>query len=115
MDRFVHALTHVRIPRDETDLDEYGQPAEDDPVETAIRGLVQPRSAREMDDDRSAGAEVADHVIFLPLMDLAASDAFEYAGERYQVLGIRRFEYGRLAHLEVDARRVAGAVVGVGS
>lgn len=117
MTMFVHSLTHIRTPRSMSTLDDYGQPTPGAPVETTgILGLVQPRAARERDDHRSAGAEVADHVIFLPIgTDVDSSDAFEKDGERYEVLGVRRFDFGGLAHLEVDARRISGAEVPGGS
>jgi len=113
MTMFIHSLIHIRTPRSMSTLDDYGQPADGTPVETTgILGLVQPRAAREMDDHRSAGAEVADHVIFLPIgTDVDSTDAFEKDGERYEILGVRRFDFGGLAHLEVDARRVAGTEV----
>lgn len=112
MSKFIHTLTHVRTPRDETTPDDYGQPADGTPVETEVRGLVQPRAAREMEDARSAGAMVANHVIFLPVMDVSNGDAFEYGGDRYNVIGVRPFLFGGLAHLEVDAERIVGTTVG---
>ena len=109
--RLIHTLTHVRTPRDMGDVDDYNQPEDGTPVETSVRGLVQPRAASEMLDYRSAGSEVADHVIFLAPMDLDPADSFLYAGERYQISGIRSFLFGRTPHLEVDARRVVPAAV----
>lgn len=113
MSKFVHALTLVRPSRNYSSLDDYGQPAEGTPTETSVVGLVQPQRARETDDSRSAGAEIADHVIFLPIIDVETTDAFiDASGSRYEVLGVRRFDYGRLRHLEVDCRRVDGVVIG---
>lgn len=107
MTMLVHSLTHVHVPRDLSSPDDYGQPTDGTPVETEVRGLVQPRASRELDDHRSAGAEVADHVIFVPIMDLAPDDHFvDGDGVRYNILGVRRFVFGGLAHYEVDARRV---------
>jgi hypothetical protein len=52
-------------------------------------------------------------VIFLPIMDLEASDYFIDAdGSTYHIIGVRRFEFGGLAHYEVDTRRVDGTTVG---
>lgn len=114
--RLIHSLTHVRIPYDEGTLDDRGQPTPGSPVETAVRGLVQPRTVSELADFRDAGSEVAQYVIFLEPMDLDPSDSFTYSGATYQIQGIRRFEFGRTPHLEVDCRRVeAPAVVSVGS
>lgn len=104
--RLIHSLTHIRVPRDDNSDDEYGQPAEGTPVETSIRGLVQPKGAREILDSRSAGTDIGDHTIFLLPMDLQASDALLYGGDRYEIVGIRSFEFGRTPHLEVDARRI---------
>lgn len=103
--RLVHELVHVTTPSLGTD-DEYGQPEPGVPVETTLRGLVQPRTAREMADTRSAGSEIADHVIFLLPMVLSPADHFRYDGDRYDVVGIRTYEFGRTPHFEVDARRV---------
>lgn len=108
--RLVHSLTHVRVPRDITDLDDYGQPTEGTAVETAVRGLVQPRQVREQLDSRSAGVDIGDHVIFLAPMDLRPTDHFLYDGERYDIRGIRDFAFGRSPHLEVDAQRIGGLV-----
>lgn len=110
--RLIHDLTHVRTPRNEGDLDDYGQPEGGTPVETAVRGLVQPRSVREIVDSRNAGAEIGDHVIFLSLMDVHSGDYFEWNDDRYQVKGVRRFEFGRSPHLEVDTVKIEAALVG---
>jgi hypothetical protein len=110
--KFIHSITRIRTPRDESTLDDYGQPAEGTPDELTFKGLIQPQAAREQDDSRSAGAEIADHIIFTPIMDLESSDALEADGRRYAIVGVRRFEYGGLAHLEVGARRISGARVG---
>lgn len=108
MNPFVHDLTIRRTTYDDTVglRDEAGQPS---PTETttAVKGLVQPRSVSELDDSRSAGSQVSTHVIFLPLAtDIVHADAVDWDGGRLQVTGVRRFEYGRLAHLEVDAMAV---------
>lgn len=110
---YIHDVTHVRVPRSEATPDDYGQPAEGTPVETGMKALIQPQRSREQDDHRSAGAEIADHVIFVPVMDLETSDYFIDAdGSKYHIVGIRRFEFGGLAHYEVDTRRVDGTTVG---
>lgn len=103
-----HELVVIRTPMDDTIAarTEYGMPRAGAPIETAVNGLVQPRSAEEMASAASAGAEIADHKIFLPPMDLQASDTIRYAGERYSIKGIRRFAYGSVPHLEVEALRV---------
>lgn len=95
--------------------DDYGQPTESTSTSNA-KGLVQPRRAEEADDFRSSGTEVADYVVFLPIgTDLDNATAILYDGKRYEVAGIRPFPFGRLPHLEVDARlTTAQAVAGDG-
>lgn len=116
--RLVHTLTHVSTPldTDTADLDDRGYPTPLTPVQTEVRGLVQPRTARELADIQSAGAEIGDYVIFLPRMTVSPADYFVFDGDRYQVSGgIRDFNFGRSPHLEVDARKVEGSLVEVGS
>lgn len=110
-----HELTHVRIPLDSVNLDERGQPTPEAPVETTVKGLVQPMSGREMLDSRSEGTEIADHQIFLPLMDLDPADHFLYAGDRYDITTIETRRYGSVPHLEVLARRIGSATTTAGS
>jgi hypothetical protein len=111
MSKFIHALVIERTEYDDTDRDDAGQPTPQTPTTTDVRGLVQPRSlpnsAREVEDYRSAGSEIADHLIFLPIgTDIRHADAVLWQARRYTVTGIRRFEFGGLAHLEVDAQLV---------
>lgn len=106
--RLIHTLTHVATPPSGID-DDYGQPIPGTPVETELRGLVQPRSVREMADTRSAGADIGDHVIFLFPMTLSPADHFLYAGARFDITGIRSYEFGRTPHLEVDAQRIVSS------
>lgn len=119
MSKFIHAVQVERVEYDEATIDEYGQPSPGAPVLTDVAGLVQPRSRiDELEDHRSAGSEVGDHVIFLPAgTDVRHADTILFAGDRYDIVGVRDFRYGRLAHLEVDARRVTStpALVTVGS
>lgn len=112
--RLIHTLTHVSTPLSGSD-DAYGQPAPGAPVTASVRGLVQPKSAREVADSRSAGVAVADHVIFLEPMTVSAADHFLYGDDRLEIVGIRSYAFGRTPHLEVDARRVTPGVVEVGS
>ena len=114
--RYVHSLVISRAVLDDTEAerDEYLQPVPSAPVLVEVRGLVQPRTAREAPDTRSAGSEVSDHVIFLPIdTDLEGADAIIHGTRRYNVTGVRRFEYGTLQHLEVDARLVTSQPVSV--
>ena len=110
--KFIHAIIVERVTWDEGTIDDDGQPTASTAAETAVRGLVQPRrtggsATSELDDYRSAGSEVSDHVIFLPDdTDVRTDDVIVHGERRYHVTGIRRFEYGGLAHLEVDARKI---------
>lgn len=108
MSKFIHALQIERTEYDDTDRDEAGQPTPQTPSTTDVMGLVQARAeASEADDYRSAGSQVADHTIFLPNgTDIRHADAILWQDRRYNITGIRRFEYGRLAHIEVDAQLV---------
>lgn len=102
----VHDVTIARRSYTGSD-DAYGQPVAGAEVETAARAMVQPRGAREADDSRSAGVPVGDHVIYMELTDVDETDAIIYAGERYEVVAVRRIAFGSSPHLEIDARRVA--------
>lgn len=107
-DRFVHSLTIERIEYDDDveARDDDGQPVASTATST-VRGLVQPRTAREIEDSRSAGSEVADHVIFLPAgTDVRHADRIVYGTRRFNLTGVRPYEYGNLTHIAVDARLV---------
>lgn len=109
---FVHDLVIERVAHTGSD-DEYGQPAASSASQVAVRGLVQPRTAREIDDSRSAGGALADHIIFLPNgTGVDTTDSVVFGESRYEIVGIRPFEYGGLAHVEVDARRIGTVEVG---
>jgi hypothetical protein len=111
--RYVHDLVIRRTDFDDSVAarDDAGQPSRT--VTTSeVKGLVQPRRAQELPDSRSAGAEVSDHVVFLPVgTDLVHADAIDWGDRRLQITGIRPFEFGRLQHLEVDARLVTATAV----
>lgn len=115
--RLVHSLTIRRTAFGQPD-DEYGQP--DETTSTlSTQGLIQPKTAVEQADSRSAGAEVADHVIFLEPQLLYNSDVIlDDQGQEYRIAAIRSFEYGRTPHIEVDAFAVVRSndnIVAVGS
>jgi hypothetical protein len=113
--RLIHPLVIVRTPLldDADDRDEHGNPVPGTPTLTSVRGLVQPRSVREVPSISQAGTVVADYVIFLPILDLIEADAIEHDpddGRRYEIIGIRRYEFGRSPHLEVDVRMVRSEI-----
>lgn len=111
----VHDLALV-APSDEGTLDADGQPEKGDRVITPVRGLVQPKSvlarARERALEGEAGPLIGSHDIFLELMTIPAgawisdNPADVDAGRRYDVVGVRRYEFGTSPHLEVDAQLV---------
>lgn len=114
MTKFIHPLSIVRVEYDDTDRDDAGQPTALPPESTDVLGLVQPRQVRELDDYRSAGSQVGDHVIFLPNgTDIRSADTIVQGVRRYSITGIRRFEFGGLAHLEVDAMLVTSTPAAV--
>lgn len=109
-DRLIHTLALV-TPTDSGAEDEYGQPVAGDPVTVTLAGLVQPKTAREMALASEAGAQVADHVIFLARRDIDPGAWIRFDpdnGDRYEITGIRDFDFGRDPHLEIDARRLTG-------
>lgn len=118
--RLVHTVSYVHVTHseDETGDDVYGQP-EATTATATVSANVQPRSGREMADSRSAGTDVGDHVIFLPIgLEPAPgpADYFVWEGARYDVVHIRPFRFGRSPHYEIDARLVTpAATVAAGS
>lgn len=115
-DRLVHSLVIV-TPTTTGSLDDYGHPVAGEPVTASVSGLVQPRSVREIALASQSGAEIGDHVVFLSLGDYTNAAYIRFDpddGVRYDILGIRRFEYGTVNdHLEVDCRRVVSEALTV--
>lgn len=111
----VHDLALV-TPTDAGTLDADGQPAAGARVVTPIPGMVQPRSVLAHAEDRAleglAGPLIGSHVIFLELRAIPAgawisdNPADVDAGRRYNVLAVRRYEFGTSPHLEIDAELV---------
>lgn len=112
MSKFIHPLVIERVTYDDGTKDDAGQPAADTST-SDVFGLVQPKAqTSEADDYRSAGSEVVDHVIFFPAgTDVRHADFILQGARRYAIEAVRRFEFGRLAHLEVDARLVSSTPV----
>lgn len=103
--RLIHPLT-LAIPHG-AGTDEYGQPVAGEVEMVPLQGLVQPKDAREIALVSEAGAEIADHTIFLLPRDIPTGAWFvDAAGARLDVRGVRRFAFGRSPHLEIDARLV---------
>ncbi len=117
-DKLVHSLAIV-TPQTDGTLDDYGQPVAAEPIVETVSGLIQPRGAiraREVPQVIEAGAEIADHVVFLALRDISNAAYIRYDpddGDRYHIKSIRRYEFGTVNdHLEVDCRRVTSEVLG---
>ena len=123
MPGFIHTLVIERpfgvdANTDSTvDVDEYGQPVRDFDIDFAtIHGLIEPKTDRELALASQAGADVGDHTIYMARRDLLSSDRLRAAdGTIFQITGIRDFNFGSLAHLAVDARRIGSVAVELGS
>lgn len=111
----VHPLAIVTPAITDPDVvDDYGQPVAGSPTTELVNGMVQPRTHREVLLASQGGAEVGDHVIFLLprringaayIADADGSGELE-GGRRFEIVGIRSFEFGSVPHLEVDVRLV---------
>ena len=115
--RLVHRLAIVTPavvgdPEVVADLDEYGDATAGPDDVVLVRGLVQPRRTEEIAAISQAGLELSDHVIFLEPRNVPQGsylvDADDVAplatGRRFDIVGVRSFEYGRSPHLEVDVK-----------
>ena len=106
----VHPLAIVTPAVPDTDnVDGYGHPVAGTPTVVLVNGMVQPKTARELALASQGGAEVGDHTIYL-LPRRISSAAYirdqPDAGRRFDIIGIRSFEFGSVPHLEVDVRLV---------
>ena len=112
-DRLVHSLAII-TPTDAGSLDDYGQPVAGDPITEYVAGLIQPKAAREIALTTQAGGMIADHVVFLEPIPLTNAAFIRYEpddGTRFEITGIRPFNFGQQPHLEVDTRRIASDVL----
>lgn len=129
--RLIHRLILVEPgegdPEDIDDLDAYGHAEAGPETETPVFGLVQPRSTNEMVLTSQAGSELSSHVIYLLPRNIASGAYLVDAdvdsptvrrtgGRRFDIEGVRSFEFGRSPHLEVDCNLVGSSEgPGVGS
>jgi hypothetical protein len=93
-------------------VDDYGHAVEGTPTTEVVNGMVQPKSAREIALSGQGGAEIGDYTIFLPSRYLSARAYIRdepATGRRFQIMGIRSFEFGTVPHLEVDAKLIGSA------
>lgn len=104
--RLVHELT-LSIPHRAADPDEYGQPVATAVEEVTLRGLVQPKDVQEIALVSQAGAEIGDHTVYLLPREIPTGAWLtNERGERLDVRGVKRFDFGRTPHLELDVRLV---------
>lgn len=111
--RLIHSLAIV-TPRSDGTADEYNHPAPGEPLVEAVRGLVQPRKARDIALSMQQGAELADYRIYMldrpvpPSGSWISDDPDDIeAGRRYDIVGVEPHRYGRSPHLEINARLVS--------
>ncbi len=105
-----HSLAILRstVTDDPLTNDENNQPTRVEALLATVRGLVQPKSVREVAQLNQAGAVVSDHTIYLYPTDLREADRIRFDpddGRRYEVRGVRDAA-GIGHHLEVDAEMV---------
>jgi hypothetical protein len=123
MPAFIHPLVIERAFGEDddqdsaVDVDEYGQPIAHFDLDFAtVKGLIQPKTDRELALASQAGADVGDHTIYMARRDIRTSDRLRAAdGSVYQIAGIRDHNFGGLAHLAIDARRIQSPALAVGS
>jgi hypothetical protein len=88
-------------------LDDYSQPVMGETTVATVRGLIQPRSAREVALASQAGAVIGQHVAFMdPLPGLGTDCWLELAGVRYDVLSMPDAA-GLGHHLELALQQVS--------
>ena len=87
-DRLIHSLT-VRRNVPTGAVDDYGQPVMAATTFATVRGLIQPRSAREVALASQAGAAIGSHVGYIrPLAGLTTADWIEHGGQRYDIVSV---------------------------
>ena len=118
-DRLIHSLAIVTPVPAIGSGDEYGHSVPGAPTTEYVYGLVQPRRASEIAAITQAGEPFSDHLIFLESITLSQAAYIRdepNTGRRFEIVGIRSFEFGMSPHLEVDARLVGNPEgPGVGS
>lgn len=105
----------------EADVDEYGQPIREyDTSFATVAALIQPKTAREEALVSQGGADIGDHTIYMLRRDITTRDRLlditsGSSGARYEIVGIRDYYFGALAHLAIDAKRVSSPALEIGS
>jgi hypothetical protein len=93
--------------------DEWGHVVPGADIVERVNGLVQPKTAREIDLSTQNGAELSTHTIFLLPRQVSGAAYIRDepdSGRRFDITGVRSFEYGSQPHLEVDCKLVGGPV-----
>ena len=127
MPDFIHSLVIERpfgVDDDANlavDVDDYGQPIREYDTDFAtVAGLIQPKTAREQELVSQAGAEIGDHTIYMLRRDITTQDRLldvtvGGTGAYYEIRGIRDHNFGGLAHLAIDAKRITSEAPEIGS
>ncbi len=103
MPRLLHTLVIERPAGGARD--EYGNPTQTWATLATVKGLVQPKSARDIAQLSQGGPVVSDLTAYLYPTDLKESDRIVSDGLTYQVDGVRNAG-GVDHHLEVDCHLV---------
>lgn len=101
--RLIHTLVVERATAGA--VDDYGHPARTYATLSTVKGLVQPKSYREVALTSQAGAVVSTHTAYLRPTDIQEADRILYGSARYEVSGVRDAA-GIGHHYEVDLRLV---------
>lgn len=105
--RMIHRLVIERAS--DGAVDEWNQPAQTWATLSEVRGLVHPKSVREVAQLNEAGAVVSTHTIYMRPTEVEPADRIRFEpddGRRYEIDGVRDAA-GIGHHLEIDARMVA--------
>lgn len=101
--RLLHSLVIERATAGAEDS--YGQPARTYAALATVKGLVQPKSYREVALQSQAGAVVSTHTIFMRPTDVQEADRILFGSARYEIVGVR--DAGGVGHhYELDAKLV---------
>lgn len=110
--RMIHRLALV-TPTTTGENDEENMPIAGAPIVEVVRCLVQPRDAEEAPVSTMDGPELADHVIYMESRPSPANGAWfsddlvtPDDGQRYDIVGVLRYDFGRSPHLKIKARLV---------
>jgi hypothetical protein len=87
-------------------VDEYGQPVVGETTVATIRGLIQPRSAKEVQFSTGAGPVIGNHVLYCGLVAGLTTDCWiDFGTRKFEVLSIADAA-GLGHHLEVALQEI---------